>query len=86
MDEVFVMGLAAYITELAKKRGMGKEWIPLAMLLLCAGLNLSFAALFKPEQCWQDALRNGLAMGAVAGGIYGFGKAVKRKTNSSEKF
>ena len=73
-----MMGLAAYITELAKKRGMSKEWIPLAMLLLCAGLNLGCAALFEPETCWQDALKNGLVMGAVAGGIYGFGKAVKK--------
>ncbi|MEW6171741.1 MAG: hypothetical protein AB1510_01545 [Bacillota bacterium] len=79
MDDVIVMGLTAYITELLKKRGLKKEWVPLVVLTLAAVLNVANAAVFDPAIPWRKALKSGIMLGALASGIYGLGQATKEK-------
>lgn len=76
LDDVFVIGLAAYFTELLKKAGLPKMFVPLVVLVLAAVLNIGNGCLLG-DVVWQEALKQGLTWGAVAGGIYGFGQAVK---------
>lgn len=85
LDDVFVMGLAAYLTELLKKRGMPKEWVPVAVLGFAALFNVLNALVFAPGSAWRDALQQGLQWGAMAGGIYGFAQAVKRPSASRQQ-
>lgn len=84
LDDVFVMGLAAYVTELLKQRGMPKQWVPLIVLTATAAFNVANAAIFDPALGWREALKSGLMLGAVASGIYGFGQAVKKGQGSGE--
>lgn len=53
---------------------------------MCAtGLfTVAWYAVFEPTVTWQAALKDGLALGAVAGGLYGFGQAVIGKKDSAD--
>lgn len=76
LDDIFVLGFAAYITELLKQKGLAKKFVPLVVLFLAAVLNVLNCFTFG-DGIWQVAFKDGLMLGAVASGIYGFGQAVK---------
>lgn len=77
VNEILVMGLTAYATEMVKGY-FGKKYVPLFVLgfatLFYAGIgfltNSTIASLLP-------AVKEGFMLGAAASGIYGMGQAVK---------
>lgn len=83
MDNFVILGLTGYLTELAKRAGLSKKYVPLVVLLLAALLTVGNVLLFGGGD-WKAALQQGLLLGAVTSGIYGMGKAVKSSPDDPE--
>jgi len=75
LEDALIVGIVMAVTEVLKSLGVGKVYLPLAVLGISLTLSLLNAALFDPGTLWQPALLEGLKLGAIAGGIYGLGKA-----------
>lgn len=80
-----VMVLVGAVKLAAKRAGASEETVkqivvPLAVLGLASALNVAAAYVWAPELYWRDALKQGLVLGAVAGGVYGLGKAALGKS------
>ncbi|HEY8497930.1 MAG TPA: hypothetical protein VIK90_01635 [Limnochordales bacterium] len=91
VDPIVIIGLVIVLTELVKEAaarlGIRPETVkqivvPLAVLIMSAGLNALNAYLFAgpspgqpPDGAVREAVVQGLQLGAMASGIYGLGKA-----------
>jgi hypothetical protein len=80
-----VMTLAEIIKQLAKRAGLADETVkqvvtPLAVFALAGGINVLAALVWAPELFWREALKQGLMLGAVSGGVYSLGKAALGKS------
>jgi hypothetical protein len=80
-----VMGLVSIVKAAAKRAGLSDEAIkqvvtPLAVFALAGALNVVQAAVFAPDVDWREALKQGLTLGAISGGLYGLGKAAMGKS------
>lgn len=82
LDDIIIIGIVMAITELVKrylKQAICPETVtqlvPLLVLGLAGGLQVTNAAVFTPGANLVEALGQGLTLGAMAGGIYGLGKA-----------
>lgn len=84
LDDAVMIGIVIVLTEIVKRisdrAGISEEArkqivTPLAVLGLAALVSLASAALFEPSMPWREALKQGLVLGAEAGGVYGLGKA-----------
>ena len=83
MTSIIIAGLTMWLTELGKRKGMDKFYVPV-MAFAAAGLfTVAWYAVFESATAWQVALKDGLALGAVAGGLYGFGQTVIGKKDES---
>lgn len=83
MTSIIIAGLAMWITELAKRKGMNKFYVPVAAFGVAGAVTVAWYAVFDPAVAWQNALKDGFALGAVAGGLYGFGQTfIGRKTET----
>lgn len=89
LDDAIIVGIVMVLTEVVKRLcdrlGVTEEArkqivTPLAVLGLGAVLSVASAALFDPGTPWREALKQGLVMGAVAGGVYSLGKAALGKS------
>lgn len=83
MDNFVILGLTGYFTELAKRAGLPKKYVPLVVLGLAALLTVGNAVLFGGGD-WKASLQQGLMLGAVTSGIYGLGKAAKTNPDDPE--
>lgn len=77
LDNFIIVGLTMVIVNVIKtykpfKTQRGKLIIPLLVFLVAAALNVINALLFGGEL--QQAFKDGLVLGASAGGIYSMGK------------
>lgn len=82
MDDVVVIGIVMALAEVMKpmlKRVLTEARVtqltPLVVLVLAGAVNLAQAAAFAPEIAPSLAIRDGLVLGALAGGVYSMGKA-----------
>lgn len=82
LEDVVIIGIVMALTELIKGKlkrvlteATATKLLPLIVFVLAGGLNIANAALFAPEIPWTTAFRDGLVLGALAGGIYSLGKA-----------
>ncbi len=84
MEDAIIVGVTMVLVEgikrAAKRIGVRDEAVtqivtPLAVLGFAGALNVAAAAIWAPELFWREALKEGLTLGAVAGGVYGLGKA-----------
>ena len=82
LEDIIIIGIVMAVTELAKrglKRVCAEDLVtqltPLVVLALAGGLNVANALVFAPEIGVIPALGQGIALGAIAGGIYSLGKA-----------
>lgn len=89
LEDVIIIGIVMVLVEivkiLAQGAGLTEEMIkqvivPLAVLGLAGALNVVSAYVWEPSLFWREALKQGLVMGAVAGGVYGLGKAALGKS------
>lgn len=83
MTSIIIAGLSMWMVELCKRRGMDKFYVPVIAFVAAGLVYLGWFALFDPAVGWRAALKEGLALGAVTGGLYGFGKMVIDKSSSS---
>lgn len=77
MDEIIIVGLAAYCVELCKGWGLPKKFIALAVLSFTVAFCFGAAALWGDLGSWREIAQQGIFLGAVTSGIYGLGKAAK---------
>ncbi|MGE5610040.1 MAG: hypothetical protein ACM359_12365 [Bacillota bacterium] len=80
-----VMVLVGIVKLIAVRAGASEETIkqiivPLAVLGLAGALNVAAAYVWQPDLFWREALKQGIALGAVAAGVYGLGKAALGKS------
>lgn len=79
MDSIMITGLTMWLVQLCRRQGLDKFYVP-PLAFLAAGLcTLGWAWLTGAELtagAWRQPLKEGLWLGAVAGGLYGFGRAV----------
>lgn len=88
LEDAVIVGLVMILVEIVKrvaKKYMDEEAVtqivvPLSVFILAGGLNVWAGYIFAPELPWQETLRDGLVMGAVASGLYGLGKAAIGKS------
>jgi len=87
LEDVVVIGVTMTLAEIVKR--LLRRWCtddlvtqvtPLVVLALAGGLNVLNAYMFAPDTSWREALKAGLLLGAVAGGVYSMGKAVLGKS------
>lgn len=77
VNEILVMGLAAYATELVKGY-FGKRYIPVFVLGFATLFHVGIAYLTGGAAInLLPAVKEGFMLGAAASGIYGMGQAVK---------
>lgn len=87
MEDVVVIGIVMGITEIVKA-ALGKVMtedsvkrvVPLVVLVLAGGLNALASFYFAPDVPIAQAIGQGLTLGAIAGGVYGLGKAALGKS------
>lgn len=82
LEDIIIVGIVMALSELIKgalKKFVAeetvKQLIPLIVLGLAGALNVANAAIFAPDIPLVQALGQGIALGAVAGGVYSLGKA-----------
>ena len=87
MEDIIIVGIVMALSELIKgalkkvcPEETVKQLIPLIVLGLAGALNVANAAIFAPDIPLVQALGQGIALGAVAGGVYGMGKAALGKS------
>ena len=84
LEDFIVIGIVMAITEIAKRAmrqaAVQDELItqvtPLIVLALAGAAQMANAALFAPSIPVQEALKQGLTLGALAGGVFSMGKAI----------
>lgn len=81
MTSIIIAGLTMWGTELLKRRGMDKFYVPLVAFVIAGAVTVGWYAVFDPAVSWKLALKDGFALGAVAGGLYGFGQTFIGKKN-----
>jgi len=87
LEDIIIVGIVMALSELIKgalKKSVAedtvKQLIPLIVLGLAGALNVANAAIFAPDIPLVQALGQGIALGAIAGGVYGMGKAALGKS------
>lgn len=87
LEDIIIVGIVMAFAELIKgalkkvvPEESVKQLIPLVVLALAGGLNVANAAIFAPDIALVEALGQGIALGAVAGGVYSLGKAALGKS------
>lgn len=88
LEDVIIIGIVMAVTEIIKRglkkvcdEGLVTQLTPLVVLALAGGLNVANALVFAPgEVTALQALGQGIALGAVASGIYSQGKAILGKS------
>lgn len=79
MDSIIITGLTMWLVQLCRRQGLDKFYVP-PLAFLAAGLcSLALAwagGASLAGGAWRQPLKEGLLLGAVAGGLYGFGRAV----------
>lgn len=87
LDDMVVIGAVMALTEIIKAlvgkfmtEDAVKRVVPLIVLVLAGALNALASLYFAPEVPVRQAIAQGLVMGAVAGGVYGLGKAALGKS------
>jgi len=88
MMDALVVGLTMVLVEIVKKIAavrmseddIKRIVIPLSVFIIAGVLNVGMCFVFTPEVAWRDALFEGLRWGAVAGGVFGIGKAALGKS------
>ncbi|MFZ5647160.1 MAG: hypothetical protein ACOY30_06015 [Bacillota bacterium] len=84
MTSIIVSGLAMWVTEwLKRKKRMDKLYVPVVAFVAAGLFAVGWYSVFEPGTSWRFALKEGLALGAVTGGLYGFGKTLIEKKSSS---
>lgn len=84
LDDIIIIGLVMLLVELIKsvtkltKKDYSKYVIPLMVFIFAGVLNVINAELFG-DIATIEALKQGLMLGASAGGIYRFGEMVIEK-------
>ena len=87
LEDVVIIGVVMAVVELIKpllKRWVGDQAatqaVPLVVLGLAGGLQVANAAVFAAGADLVQALGEGITLGAIAGGVYGLGKAALGKS------
>lgn len=88
LEDIIIGGIVMGATEIAKrlmkKAGIEEEAVkqvtPFIVLGLAGALQVANAAVFGADIPWQEALKQGLTLGAMSGGIYSLGKAALGKS------
>ncbi|MGQ9558783.1 MAG: hypothetical protein ACUVTU_12645 [Desulfurispora sp.] len=79
MDSIIITGLTMWLVQLCRRQGLDKFYVPPLAFLVAGLCSLAWAWLTGAELlagAWRQPLQEGLWLGAVAGGLYGFGRAV----------
>lgn len=84
MTSIIVAGLAMWSVEWAKRRGIDKFYVPVIAFATAGLFALGWSLIFEPAIPWRTALKDGLTLGAVTGGLYGFGKTIIEKSSSKK--
>jgi hypothetical protein len=88
LEDIIVIGIVMGATELVK-RAMKKAQVedeavtqvtPFVVITLAGAAQVANAAVFGADIPWQEALKQGLTLGAISGGIYSLGKAALGKS------
>jgi len=79
MTAIIIAGLTMWVTELFKRFGTPKFYVPVIAFTVAGALTVGWYQVFDPAFPWQEALKNGFVLGATAGGLYGYGQVVMRK-------
>jgi len=79
IDSILIAGLTMWVVELFKKKGMDRFYAPVAAFLVAGAITSGWYWLFDPTIPLQVSLKQGFFLGAVSGGLYGFGKSVIKK-------
>lgn len=89
LEDAIIIGVVMVLVEIVKlvckKAGVTEEAVkqvvvPLSVLGLAGLLNVGAAYVWEPSLFWREALKQGIIMGAIAGGVYGLGKAALGKS------
>ncbi|MFZ5590868.1 MAG: hypothetical protein ACOY81_03550 [Bacillota bacterium] len=72
---VIIAGLVVWLVELAKRLGLDKFYVPALACGLRGLLSALWGYFLQPGEAILPAVKEGLLLGAVAGGLYGFGRA-----------
>jgi len=81
---IIIAGLAMWLVELLKRKGMDKFYVPPLAFVLAGLVSVLWYFVFDPSVPWRQALKDGLTLGAVAGGLYGFGQTFINKKPGGE--
>lgn len=82
MTSIIIAGLAMWVTELCKRKGMDKFYVPVIAFAAAGLFSFGWEAVFDASVGWRTALKDGFALGAMTGGLYGFGKMMIDKSTS----
>jgi|GEM_PF-5739632 len=80
INSVIIAGLTMWAVEWCKRKGMDKFYAPVAAFIVAGIITVVWNYCFEPTVSWQDSLKQGLILGAITGGLYGFGKSVIKKS------
>ncbi|MGQ9558818.1 MAG: hypothetical protein ACUVTU_12825 [Desulfurispora sp.] len=72
---VIITGLVVWLVELAKRLGLDRFYVPALACGLGGLLSALWCYFLQPGEALLSAVKEGLLLGAVAGGLYGFGRA-----------
>lgn len=72
---IIITGLVMWLVELAKRLGLDRFYVPALACGLGGLLSALWGCFLEPGACLLPAVKEGLLLGAVAGGLYGFGRA-----------
>lgn len=81
LNDIIVIGVVMSIVELIKhfarldKKDYGHIVVPLLVFIIAGASNVINAQIFG-DMALVEALKEGLILGASAGGIYGMGKSI----------
>ena len=80
-----IIGMTVWLTDLCKRYGMDKFFVPAVVFLFAGILTVGWDGLFLQTGFgWRESLQKGFILGAMAGGFYGAGKTLFKSTEKGE--
>ncbi len=88
LEDIIIVGVVMTVVQFVVKRIVwAATWddedksriVALSVLVLAGALNVANAAVFSPGSDLLQALREGITLGAVSGGVYSLGKNILGK-------